>query len=91
VVEALLCDSDVLDFLHVNRYREVLWFGKERFEDLLGGLLVAAVTRIAADAALSAEEAARELAARQRIVAAIRKAECRSGYQVEQLLRLLAA
>jgi hypothetical protein len=44
VLERLLRDGDVRDFLGVNRYRDVLWFSQERFDALVAGLLAAAVT-----------------------------------------------
>jgi hypothetical protein len=43
VLESLLSDGDVRDFLGVNRYREVLWFSEERFDALVAGLLATAV------------------------------------------------
>jgi hypothetical protein len=44
VLERLLSDGDVRDFLGVNRYRDVLWFSQERFDALVAGLLATAVT-----------------------------------------------
>jgi hypothetical protein len=44
VLERLLRDGDVRDFLGVNRYRDVLWFSQERFDALVAGLLATAVT-----------------------------------------------
>jgi hypothetical protein len=43
VLETLLQDGDVRDLLGVNRYRDVLWFGQERFDGLVAGLLATAV------------------------------------------------
>ncbi|MGE3914046.1 MAG: alpha-amylase family glycosyl hydrolase, partial [Chloroflexota bacterium] len=43
VMEQLLGDADVRDFLGVNRYRDVLWFTQERFDALVAGLLATAV------------------------------------------------
>jgi hypothetical protein len=91
VMEALLRDGDVQEFLRVNRARDVLWFDKERFEELARALLTASVVLIGADASLTPEETTKELAARQRVVEAMLAAEQQSGYRVEELLRLLAA
>jgi len=91
VLEGLLRDGDVQEFLRVNRYRDVLWFDKDRFEELVRALLTASVVLIGADTNLTAEAATRELAARARIVAALLSAQRQSGYRVEELLRLLAA
>jgi hypothetical protein len=89
-LEALLRDGDVLDFLQVNRYREVLWFNKERFEDLMGGLLTAAVALIAAETGLAPPQASGELAARCQLAESIQEAGRESGYQVEKLVELVA-
>jgi hypothetical protein len=47
VLEALLQDGDVRDFLGVNRYRDVLWFNQERFDALVAGLLATSATLLA--------------------------------------------
>jgi glycosidase len=51
VLESLLSDGDVRDFLGVNRYRDVLWFNQERFDALVAGLLATAVVTATAEPA----------------------------------------
>src|SRR6185369_16277566 len=49
VLESLLTDGDVRDFMGINRYREVLWFSQERFDALVAGLQVTAAVMLTAD------------------------------------------
>jgi hypothetical protein len=90
-VEALLRDGDVVDFLCVNRYRDVLWFNEERFDELFGALLAAAATLVVADPNIGRDEAGRELAAQVGLVEAVQKAARQSDFQVDKLLRGLPA
>jgi hypothetical protein len=86
LLESLLADGDVRDFLGVNRYRDVLWFNHERFEGLVGGLLTTALVGMnERSGAASDPSSVFDLAA------ALREAEKQSAYQVERLLRLLPA
>jgi hypothetical protein len=87
VLETLLRDVDVQELLQVNRYREVLWFSKERFEELTCSLLLAAAVQQTAEA----PESAPDLSAQHRIVEELQAAERESGYQVERLLGAVAA
>src|SRR5262249_33942895 len=61
VLEALLRDGDVHQFLQVNRYRDVLWFNKEAFEQLLWWLLLVAVLDAGSDLTRSPAAALAEI------------------------------
>ena len=105
ILESLLADGDVRDFLGVNRYRDVLWFNQERFDDFVAGLQATAVTLLTAgspDATSAADtqampvtdddtlpDARSDLAATDAVVQSFRNAEEASNYQLERLLRLL--
>jgi glycosidase len=96
VMEGLLKDGDVRDFLGVNRYRDVLWFNQERFDDLIGGLLATALVTLTAEAApeeaeISDTDAVDHAQAATALAQTIQEAELRSAYQLERLLRLLPA
>jgi glycosidase len=97
VFESLLRDSDVRDFLGVNRYRDVLWFSQERFNDLVGGLLAAAVVTVAVESPSDGASAAEDDTTADRVEAAsalarsFKEAEEQSGYQLDRLLRSLPA
>jgi hypothetical protein len=81
VLEALLSDPDVQQFLHINRYRDVLWFNKESFDQLLDWLmLLAHLGRGNNPAAINA------LRYDHLLIERLRMAEAASGFQVDRLL-----
>jgi len=87
VLTELLKDDEVQQFLGVNRYRDVLWFNKEAFEDLLWWLLLAAVV----DLRSRTDAPGGQLAlghAHATVARLLAEAEA-SGYQLEELLRRL--
>ena len=85
-LQTWLQDSEVQQFLQVNRYRDVLWFNHEAFDQLLGWMLSIGVIRIAADPVRAPEEVAAETLTCYRMMVDLRQAEAASGYQVEKLL-----
>jgi hypothetical protein len=86
VLESLLKDQDVRQFLQVNRHNDILWFNKEAFEELLSWLMLVAVVEISHPPQRSVEDALRELEKCEEILKALKEAEKRSDYQVEKLL-----
>jgi len=88
VLEELLQDDEVQQFMQVNRYQDVLWFNKETFEELLEWLLLVAAVQLGAAPGHTLDEAAAEIAACHGVVKKLRRAEKKSGYQVEKLLAL---
>jgi len=90
-LHALLRDGDVQQFLAVNRYQGILWFNKEAFEQLMDGLFLLAMVQIRANPARSDSEQAQAILDCRSVMEILRKAEERSGYQVEKLLEAAAA
>jgi glycosidase len=88
LMELLLNDSDIKKFIRVNRYREVLWFSKEGFDDLIFYLLVIAVTDLFSDRQKTEKERAAEIARAYGILKPLLGAAEQSGYQVEKLLEI---
>ncbi len=86
ILESLLKDGDVRQYIQVNRYNDILWFNKEAFDELLQWLFLIAVVEITSDPHLPNEEMAREEESCYAVVKALRVAETRSDYQVEKLL-----
>jgi glycosidase len=86
VLEALLRDGDVQQFLQVNRYRDVLWFNKEAFEQLLWWLLLVAVLDAVADPARPPAAVLKEIKDRHGLVQDLQRALQESECQVEKLL-----
>jgi len=87
VTEVLLKDGDVQQFLHVNRYQGVLWFQKEAFEQLLWWLMEVATIRSTAFHPWG--ELDEDLPIAYGSVKRLLKAKDDSGYQIEELLKLL--
>jgi len=89
LLEAWFQDGDVQQFLQVNRYRDVLWFNREAFDQMLGWTLTVAVIETAANPLCGADEVAEEIVGCYDIVQQAQQAEEASGYQVEKLLELV--
>jgi glycosidase len=104
VLESLLSDGDVRDFLGINRYRDVLWFSQERFDALVAGLQGTASVLLTSDvmqkpatgtpsatstAPTPSPNGAPTVASTMALARALRDAEEASAFQVERLLRLL--
>jgi hypothetical protein len=88
LLASLFADTDVQQFLHVNRHAGVLWFNRESFQQLLRWLAVAARVGLGADAGLTREQG---VAAWGECLAWLERLRCaadESGYQVERLLEL---
>ncbi len=102
LLETLLRDVDVRNFLQINRYGGVLWYNKQAFADLLHGLFAIAAVGMTATPDLApaapaprAEPLGLSLGTKPRdeaitqtfdIIAALRAADAASGYKVESLL-----
>jgi glycosidase len=89
VLQDLLKDDEVQQFLRVNRYQGVLWFNKEAFDQLLRWLLLVATISTVAHSPPS--EAPAEVLACHEVIQRLSQAGQKSGYQVEELLASLQA
>ena len=87
ILESLLKDGQVQQFVQVNRYQGALWFNQEAFEQLLWWLLLLAVVEISVDPLCPADEVTKKILACYEVIQLLRQAEERSDYQVEKLLR----
>jgi glycosidase len=87
VLRSWLSDEDVRRFLQVNRHNDVLWFNKEAFDQLLWCMFAVAVIAISADANRPASKVAEEIVGCYDAVRALQRAEQKSEYQVEKLLK----
>jgi glycosidase len=87
VLEAWLSDEEIQRYLKINRYEDVLWFDKDRFETFVWWMAALAVF----DGAASPRAGAALLVERMLLVIDIAgkllKAEEKSGYQIEKLLK----
>jgi len=91
LLEALLQDADVQQFLSVNRHQGVLWFHREAAEELLAWLLLVATVAAAADPQRSPREVAAAVAAQHHLMEQLAEAAHTSGYRVEAWLTQVTA
>ena len=81
----MLADEEVRRYIGVNRFQGVLWFNKERLEELLAWLMLTATVLARAEG-----DGAAQLAQGQELVGRIMRAAEAAGYQLEKLLTLAA-
>jgi hypothetical protein len=86
ILVSWLRDSEVQQLLQVNRYRGVLWFNHEAFDQLLRWMLTLAVIEISAEPGLAPEEVAQEIVACYDVIKELQQAEEASDYQVVKLM-----
>jgi hypothetical protein len=86
VLVSWLRDSEVQQFLQVNRHRDVLWFNHEAFQQLLAWMLTLAIVEINARPELAPDEIAQQVEACYDVVKTLQQAEEASDYQVAKLM-----
>ena len=84
-----LADPDVQAYLNINRYQEVLWFNKERFDTFMHWLLLLAVYDRPADVKAGSSWLLERLLLAYTLIEKLQKAGDDSGYQVDKLLKSL--
>jgi hypothetical protein len=89
VLTQWLADAEILRFLGVNRYKDILWFNKEAFEQFSWWMVVMAVLEAASNPQASASEVIEQLLGAFEIAQQLLRAEKVSGYQVGRLLAAL--
>jgi len=89
ILESFLRDSELRDFLQVNRYRDLLWFNKEAFDELLQWLLSTAVLDAIRQFGKDKKVLCQELEYRYKIIRKLQAAQKKSEYQIEKLLAAL--
>jgi hypothetical protein len=86
ILENWLADSEVQRFIGVNRYKDVLWFNQESFEEFVWTMLVTATLTAAATPGISSSEVVETILNAFEIAGDLLKAEKASAYQVARLL-----
>ncbi len=90
LVEMMLQDAVIRQFLQVNRAQGVLWFNKESFERLLWWMLFTAVVTITADPERSPVEVTQGIGDAYTTLQHLRHASDQSEYQLDKLLMLVS-
>jgi hypothetical protein len=85
VLHSFLRDSDVQNFIGINRYQGVLWFNKEAFEELVWWLFISETINILSKLD-DEDEISEEVVARFDVIKRLLKAESKSAYQVDELI-----
>jgi hypothetical protein len=89
VLESLLKDKEVQQFLQVNQYNDIWWFNKEAFEEMLWWLMMSAALTIGSDPLRPVNAVVEELERCYSMIQTWQQAEEKSEYQVEKLLSIL--
>ncbi|HUL30985.1 MAG TPA: hypothetical protein VLZ03_11090, partial [Thermodesulfobacteriota bacterium] len=90
ILERLLKDREIRQFLQINLYKEVWWFNKEAFEEMLWWLMMVAALTIGSDPLRPVRTVIEELEGCYATIQKWQQAEENSEYQVEKLLEGLA-
>ena len=90
LVQRLLRDADIQNFIGVNRYQGTLWFNKESFEELLWWLFTQTTIGMAVEADFTGKDKEKALVRTAldcyQVIRILRDAKEESNYQVEKLL-----
>jgi hypothetical protein len=89
LLEPFLNDSEVQQFLQINRYREMLWFNKETFELFLSWMLFTGTIAIMSDEGLEKSKQAQALKALRETVDRLCRSSVQSNYQVEKFMEII--
>ncbi|MCX5812567.1 MAG: alpha-amylase family glycosyl hydrolase [Proteobacteria bacterium] len=88
-MEHISGDINVRQFIQINNYKDILWFSKEAFEQLLLYMLLIAVINLLADPQKTETERTGEIAGCYSIINQLQLIAEQSGYQVEKMLEIL--
>lgn len=89
IVHTWLSDSEIQNFLRVNRYQEVLWYNRESFEDFLWWMSIVPVIKTLSGENKDAASLTEVMINLVEIITPLKKAEAQSEYQFEKLAELL--
>ena len=86
VLTRWLADEEVVRFLGINRFKDILWYNKEAFEHFTWWMFVLAALDAAADPQANASAVVEQVLGAYEIAQKLLKAEKNSVYQVNKLL-----
>jgi len=88
-LELLLKDEDLREFLQINQCKDIWWFNKEAFEEMLWWLMMVAALTIGSDPLRPINGVVEELERCYSVIQEWQEAEKKSEYQVGKLLSTL--
>jgi hypothetical protein len=80
-----LQDDAFKDYLELNEFNQVVWFNKEKFEEMLGYMHIAAILRYASAPQISTVEQVEAILRAEPIFAQLRQAFAQSEFRLDQL------
>jgi len=86
ILMSLLGDGEVQNYLSINRYRDILWFNKEAFDQLLDWLMVLSTISALSCPDFDEYQISQQLSSDYEVLKTLESAESESGYQVEKLI-----
>jgi glycosidase len=89
IVENWLADPDLQRYLGVNRYKDVLWYSKEAFEDLIWWMVAVSLLQASTRPDWSAAHLVERLIGSYEIACALMEASRKSGFRISGLLSAL--
>ncbi len=88
-LKALFFEPDMQQFLQLNWYENVLWYNKERFDELTNWLLVVSIVDLVAGATAIDKHIAEGIVDRYEITQRVRQEAVKSRFRVEKMLDVL--
>ena len=89
ILKTWLVEEDIRRFLDVNRYKDVLWFNKEAFEEFSWWLLALAAVQTASEPQIDANRFVEKLVQTNQFIQTLLDAKEKSGYQIAGLIKAL--
>ncbi len=89
ILKTWLLDTELQQFIGVNRYKGILWFNKEGFDSLLWWMMFLALVQFLAGGQNNVSSIVERIIACYDVIETIRKAETTSEFQLEKLLENL--
>ena len=86
ILESWLSEEEVQRFLRVNRYKNVLWFNKESFEEFLWWMVMLVLFKVDETASLTDTQKIEQILGTYEVVQRLIKAGSVSEFQLDKLL-----
>ncbi|MDR3572476.1 MAG: alpha-amylase family glycosyl hydrolase [Anaerolineaceae bacterium] len=86
ILESWLSEEEVQRFLNVNRYKDILWFNKESFEEFLWWMDLLVLFKVNEDASLTDTQKVEQILGTHEVVQRLIKAASVSEFQLDKLL-----
>jgi len=89
IASAWFATPEILDFLQVNRFEDILWYNREALSDLLWWMAVSALLYCEMNPSCSRNDAVEVLLGSYDVLKAFLKADQKAEFQLEKLLEKL--